>query len=395
MFDTIYFSDRHAEARRRFTAAAAASATAQRVWSAPFTATGPRSAPLLGRDAEELGVDFAWFGAIDAPAVLILSSGTHGAEALPGSAGQLAVIDRIIPEIASNELGVFMIHGVNPWGASHERRADHEGVDVMRNFLDFTAPPPTPSPILDRFVWALAPQAVRGPQRWFADAAVALTVLRYGLAPLKAEIPCGQYAYPLAPFYGGVEPSWSRRMLEATLLREVGRSRRAVAMIDIHTGLGARGVGKLLGEHETIDAPACQRARDWFGATYEPELPETAAPRRFEKKKKHPTAYRLNGGMPRALRDQVFGDPMMVSTVLEFGTAPALEVLNAVRSDHAVWRKVRESGAAAPDERAPDRRAAREAMRNAFNPDDRNWRIAVIEQTIETAQRAAAGLIAS
>lgn len=390
---STHYSSSYAEARARFCAAARRSPALDRLWSAPFDARDAQGRPFEGREGEELATDFAWFGEATAPRVLILSSGAHGAEGLAGSGAQLATMETIPPLVASGGLAVLMIHALNPWGVSHGRRCDQNGVDLMRNFLDFSQPPPEPGPVLRRNVWALSPDAVRGPKRWFADARILWLVTRHGLGRLQSEIPMGQYAFADAPFYGGAEPSWARRTLETHLAGAVGRTRRAVAMIDLHTGLGARGVGVLLGEHEHREEPACRRGLAWWGAAYEPETPGDARPNRLQKRGERRTAYRLNGSMPRAIREQIFQDEGVVSTVLEFGTIPQLEALNAVRDDHAVWRRARAAGRAAPDPSDPDVIAARKAMRAAFYPDDAQWRAHVAAQTIDAISKAAAGLL--
>ncbi len=394
MDGSAYFSESYAEARERFLAAAAASPVVDRVWSERFAERDGAGRPFSGREGEELAADFAWFGAADAQLVLILSSGTHGAEGLAGSGAQLAAIDAVAPVAASERAAVLMIHGLNPWGCSHGRRCDHEGVDPMRNFLDFDRPPPEPSDTVRRYAWALAPRAVSGPSRWFADAAILWSVLRYGIGPLQSEIPMGQYAFPDAPFYGGARPCWTRRLLERHLPEAVGHDRRAVAMIDIHTGLGPRGSGVLLGEHESREDLSCRRGLAWWGEDYEPETPGDGRPRRFTKTGERRTAYRLHGSMPRAIRERIFRDEGVVSTVLEFGTTPQLQALNAVRDDHAVWRAVHEAGETAPDPDAPDVIAARKAMRDAFYPSDSAWRATVAAQTVDAARKAANGLAA-
>ncbi|MCI4666170.1 MAG: M14 family metallopeptidase [Neomegalonema sp.] len=395
MKGATYFSETHQDARARFTEAAARSSVLATQWREPFDAQDPQGDVLTGRNGEALATECAWFGALDAPNVVIVGSGTHGAEGLAGSGAQLAAIDQLIPQIASDQLAIFMLHGLNPWGCSFERRCDHDGVDIMRNFIDFDAPPPPPSDRFKRYAWALAPDAARGPRRWYADLAVLWCVLRYGVSRLQAEIPAGQYAFPSAPFFGGHRPSWTRRMLERALLAHVGRARRGVAMIDIHTGLGARGRGVLLGEHERLDEPACQRGLAWWGDRYEPEAPDTRPARRFERSAARRTAYRLNGSMPRAIREQIFQDATVVTAVLEFGTIPQLQAMNAVRDDHAVWNAARAAGRVPPSPDDPAVVAARAAMREAFYPSDPAWRAEVAAQSLSAIRDAARGLLAA
>lgn len=390
---TEFFSESYPESRQRFRDAASGASSLTRLWSESFHALDAQGRRAEGRYGEELATDFAWFGAADAPCVLILSCGTHGAEGLAGAGAQLAALATLVPELPFDRLALLMIHGLNPWGCSHERRCDHQGVDVMRNFIDFSAPPPPISALQRRYMFALSPSALHGPRRWLADAAVLWAVMRYGLRRLQAEVPRGQYVYSDAPFFGGFQPSWTRNTLERHLKDAVGRSRPAVAMIDVHTGLGDRGKGVLLAEHAGRDEPAAARASAWWGDRFEAEILDSGAPARSGRRQPR-TAYELHGSMPRAIRSDIFQDESVVSAVLEFGTLPRLDVMDAVRDDHAIWRTARARGLAEPDGFDPDVIAVRSAMREAFYPPDKAWRTAIAEQTIDAVRDAAMGLLA-
>jgi hypothetical protein len=97
--------------------------------------------PLLGRDGELLAMDVARFGAADAPAVLILSSGCHGVEGYCGSGVQNALLADAGFHAAAARAGVALlyIHALNPYGFSWLRRTTHENVDLNRNFQDFSS----------------------------------------------------------------------------------------------------------------------------------------------------------------------------------------------------------------------------------------------------------------
>ena len=80
-------------------------------------------------EAEGLTIDAAVFG--DGPKALILSSGLHGVEGFAGSAIQLDLIRRGIP----NDIRVVLIHAINPFGMAKIRRVNENNVDLNRNFL--------------------------------------------------------------------------------------------------------------------------------------------------------------------------------------------------------------------------------------------------------------------
>ena len=119
--------------------------------------------PLLGRDGETLAMDVARFGAADARRVLLSSSGCHGIEGYCGSAVQLALLADPGFHRAAESAGVSVlyVHALNPYGFSWWRRTTHENVDLNRNFIDFTGPPPA-NPGYDEIAHALFRHAAPG-----------------------------------------------------------------------------------------------------------------------------------------------------------------------------------------------------------------------------------------
>ena len=74
--------------------------------------------PNRGLDGEELSTDVAWLGRPEAPRVLVLISGTHGVEGYCGSGAQVDWLRRGEAQNLPSEVGVLMIHAINPFGLS-------------------------------------------------------------------------------------------------------------------------------------------------------------------------------------------------------------------------------------------------------------------------------------
>src|SRR5690606_41795533 len=76
--------------------------------------------------------------------VLVLITGTHGVEGHAGSAVQTDLWGLIeqrkvtLPE----DIAILMVHPLNPFGYAWGRRCDEQGIDLNRNFIDFTQPLP-------------------------------------------------------------------------------------------------------------------------------------------------------------------------------------------------------------------------------------------------------------
>ena len=91
-----------------------------------------------GREGEVLAMDVAVIGAPTAPKALLVVSGEHGLEGLPGSGAQLDLLLRM-PD-PPKDTKVVLVHALNPWGFSHGSRGNEDNVDVNRNFVDFDVP---------------------------------------------------------------------------------------------------------------------------------------------------------------------------------------------------------------------------------------------------------------
>lgn len=94
----------------------------------------------LGVSGENLFTDIVWLGRKDAENVLFLISATHGVEGFAGSAIQHDVLQQLVQTTLPRQLAVVIIHALNAWGFSYQRRVNEDGVDLNRNAFDFTPP---------------------------------------------------------------------------------------------------------------------------------------------------------------------------------------------------------------------------------------------------------------
>lgn len=356
------FSGSYAEARGSFCSAAVAAGLTSEAFEHP----------LCGRDGERLAIDVAVDGA--APAtdrLLIVSSGCHGVEGYCGSAVQRMLLTDAAFRHACRAAGVdvLYLHALNPWGFSWGHRCTEDNVDLNRNFIDFSRPPPA-NPGYDELAALLVPG------QWPADganrAAVGRFIATQGMPAVQAAVSGGQFRHPDGLFYGGAAPTWSNRQLR-TILRRHGRQRRRVAWIDLHSGLGPYGVAEpILAAHD--DPVTLARARRWWGprVTSMHEGDSSSAP--------------LHGPMYNAIADEC---PAVEYTgiALEFGTLPLLDVIDALRADQ--WLKNH------PEAAAPQMATAiRQQVRDAFVVDSEDWRQSILQQAAVAALQAVAGLSA-
>lgn len=353
------FAASYAEARVKFLEAAAAAGLA--IESLPH--------PLPGRDGEALALDAARDGPHDAERLLILSSGCHGVEGHGGSGVQVAALHDAEWRTHARAQGVALLclHALNPHGFSFGRRVTHEGVDLNRNFIDFTQPLPVNADYRELHAWLL-------PERWPPGPLDRLRALRHlarhGMAALQAAITRGQYEFPDGLFYGGRAPSWSQLALRQ-LLRTHGRQARRIAWIDLHTGLGANGVGERIFAGRSDDADALRRARAWWGERLTSTHDGSSS------------SAQLTGEMWTALPEEC---PQTECTgiTLEFGTVAPAQVLQALRADHWLARH--------PEAPAELARQIRQQMREAFYCDTEAWKGQLVSQARQALFQVVDGL---
>ena len=145
------FSDTYRDAEQGFLGALAALGHASRLRTLPYEGLGP--------DGEPLATQRVWIGDGDADQVLVLLSAVHGVEGFSGSAIQQDLVRRLASGqvMLPQGLAVVLVHAVNPWGFAWCRRVDEQGIDINRNFVDFSQPPPD-NPGYRQLARALVPE---------------------------------------------------------------------------------------------------------------------------------------------------------------------------------------------------------------------------------------------
>ncbi len=223
--------------------------------------------PLPGPDGDDLFMDWLQLGQSATPArVLVLISATHGVEGFAGSAIQCNRLPDLVRQLLVDaDLGVILIHALNPWGFAWLRRYDHEGIDLNRNFIDFNEPLPDNSGYAalheDLFVHISEPL-----HNVFVNWRT-----RLGEQAFDATITRGQYKHADGLFYGGSSASWSRQILQEACEAPILRQAERIAVIDLHTGLGPFGHGEVINDHSP-DTDGFKLACDWYGANAQSAL---------------------------------------------------------------------------------------------------------------------------
>lgn len=356
-----YFSPDYATARRRFRAAVATHGVGCE--ALPIEAPGP--------NGEALTIDVAQLGPADAPGVVVVSSGLHGVEGFLGSAIQLALLEeRLGAWELPADTRLVIAHALNPYGFAWLRRVNEHNVDLNRNFLlqserfegapegyaelDSLLNPPRPPRAL---VSAFLPKA-------------ALTVARHGFEALKDAVAGGQYDFPQGLFFGGHRPEPTQTLLHEHLPGWIGAAERVVH-IDFHSGLGARATYKLLVDLLPTD-PRFTDLRAEFGH----EAVEGWEP--------DGVAYQVRGGLGPWCEERIGPGCRYDTLVAEFGTYPALRVIEALHHENRAAHHADPTSAAT--------RKAKERLRQVFAPAEADWRRSVVTQGLRICDQALAAL---
>ena len=218
--------------------------------------------PLKGAQGEELATDAVLLGAADAPALLVVTSGTHGVEGFCGSGCQRALLDDddMIRRLEAAKVAVLLVHAVNPYGFSHLRRVNEDNVDMNRNFRDF-ADTTEMNPAYAQVHGLLLP--AEWPPTDANRAEILGAVGKMGMAAFQAAVSAGQGSHKDGLFYCGSQPTWSNRTIRS-LLSRFGTGRKRIGWIDIHTGLGPYGHGEKIFAGAN-DPAELARARAFWG----------------------------------------------------------------------------------------------------------------------------------
>jgi predicted deacylase len=352
------FSQRYAEAREKFLAAAEINGALVESLVQPAE---------RGVEGEELAMDVAWLGDPQASNLLVLSSATHGVEGFCGSGCQVAMLrDNSLRRAALGHTAVLLIHGVNPYGFSHWRRTNEQNIDLNRNFVDHRKPYP-----VDQGYAQL--HALLVPASWPAPPEVEahLAGLVRGEASLayQAAVTGGQYAFPDGLFFGGNAPAWSNLALRTVLRRFAAHARRLL-WIDFHTGLGPAGHGEMI--HAGRDDPQdLARTRAIWGERVTSVYDGSSVSARVEGL----LSFSAYEECPQADYSAI---------ALEYGTVPMMQVIQALRADN--WLHLH------PEADAAQRAAIKRQVRDAFYTDTDEWKATVLAQARDATGRALAHL---
>jgi hypothetical protein len=297
--------------------------------------------------------------------LLVLISGVHGIEGFVGSALQNYFMRENFWDLRDDNLGILIIHALNPYGFQQERRVTENNVDLNRNFDDSYKLFQNLNPGYQQVRGLLNPVGPAGSgflsrcQFYFS---AALAILEHSMDSLRRAVLKGQYEFPEGIYFGGNDFEPQKQWLQHELvLRSAGY--RQILLVDLHTGYGSRGQLHLFGDRA-------------------PELDEGYLKKIFSGMEidfgQKKDFYEVTGGLVVFTAKLLRGTSQFAGMVFEFGTLDSQKTLGSLDS---IYRMVKENqlvhhGA----ESENDRQKIRDQFREMFYPSSLEWQSSVLQQ---------------
>lgn len=314
------------------------------------------------QEGNPLSTECLWVGPASAGNVVVLISATHGVEGFAGAAIQTDLLLRMQAgySLPANT-AILVIFALNPYGFAHCRRCDEQGIDLNRNFIDFSQPLPENTDY-QTLMTAIQAGGSASQRRKLLDG----YRREWGQTRYEIAISGGQYGDPQGPFFGGTAPAHGRQVIEQVMARYL-LAERHLAVVDLHSGLGPYAHGEVINDHP-LQSHGFQVANRWYGASV------TA-----------PATGDSSSVCKRGLLDYCWHALMQqrgAFVTLEFGSYSTQALFDVILDDHRSWK----SG----DSDVVAQSAV--AMKEHFCPQDSYWRELVLVKARQVIQQALDGL---
>jgi len=319
----------------------------------------------------DLSIDTVYIPAQnEAKKLIIMSSGIHGIEGFAGSAVQRYFMSEVLDGEMLQNMGVLLIHAINPCGFKYGRRVSENNVDMNRNFdinKDLFATKNEDYGKIDQF---LNPQN-KSKAGYFGNAFFFIKsvyyILHYSMKTLRESTLKGQYEIENGIFFGGSDFETQKGWLEHLILEKT-RDYEYIFVIDLHTGYGERGKLHFLpGNVQDKKRKALLEnlfkdiAIDW---------PNTE--KQF---------IMVRGGFRDYVGNLIPDDKKYIGTVFEFGTLNSHKIVGSVRSLQNVILENQGFHHGYKNSKMED--IVKKRFREMFFPSSKLWRSQIMKQTSE------------
>ncbi len=194
---------------------------------------------------DDLYIDLAYLPpSRETERLIILTSGVHGVEAPLGHALEIAFLDRVLPTLKREKVGVLILHNMNPYGFLNVRRQTEKNADLNRNFLNPSAKYDIENKMYElNKGWMNPEKKLKHPNT--SSFALSFNFLYrflfgiYSQRDLTHGMAGGQYSNEKGTYYGGRDPEFQVAWL-TDVFEKYASNYSELLYWDFHTGLGKR-----------------------------------------------------------------------------------------------------------------------------------------------------------
>lgn len=305
--------------------------------------------------------------------LLILISGLHGIEGYVGSALQNKFIEENFWQLRDKNLGLLIIHAVNPYGFQFSRRVTEQNIDLNRNFVLSPEVFQSRNGGYEKVAGLLNPKTPATSGFWsrcrfYLEAG--WVIFQHSMDSLRRAVLKGQYQFPKGIYYGGQAFEPQKNLLEQELLSR-GESYQQVLLIDLHTGYGKRGQLHLFADRSPL------MDENYVNKIFAGQTLDYAQKKDF---------YEVSGGLVIFAAQLFQGKTQYAGMVFEFGTLDSQKTAGSMDS---IYRMIRENQLAHYGSDTEKSRAEiQKLFREMFYPSSAEWRKSVAKQFREALSQA-------
>ena len=298
--------------------------------------------------------------------LLIISSGIHGIEGFVGSAVLQMFMADILKEEFSNDIGILLIHGMNPYGFKYLRRVTENNVDLNRN-CD-----------IDKNLFSIKNSGYTELHEMinpkgkvntgsFGNKLFYISMIKklisVSITTFRQAILQGQYEFKKGIFWGGNDFEPQIYAIKSTL-QEKSENYHTIFHIDLHTGYGERGKLHLFSGHK--ENSKTRSIIESLFSGYTIDWGTTAG------------FYTVTGDFTQFI-GKLNPDALFISMPFEYGTMNSQETVGAINSLHNMI--LENQGFHYGYKDTEDEKKVKDNFINMYYPSSNAWRSEVIRET--------------
>jgi len=304
---------------------------------------------------------------------LILTSGVHGVEGYLGSAVQQMFLKELVNENSLDDLGLLIIHGVNPYGFKYKRRVTENNVDLNRNCSTGNRLFDSENKgynDLNAFLNQNQKVNLTSVGNLFFQLDAIQKIIQYSMGSLRQAVLQGQYEHEKGVYFGGksLEPSVKA---VTPLILKTAENYELVFSIDLHTGYGANGTMHLF-PNPLKDEKKKAKIENIFSG-FHIDWGDSD------------DFYTVTGDFVTYLGD-IIPEKYYLTMVFEFGTTDTQTTMGSIKALHNVMME--NQGVQHGYKSEKDEKVVKSRFLNGYYPSSESWRSKAINDARKTLLQA-------